>query len=49
MWGAATDREKKKSVKEGANEKESRAQGTLGAAGDHHFMSFFCATHQFLL
>lgn len=39
-----------KSVKEGANERESQAQRTLCEAADSHcFMSFFCATHQFLL
>lgn len=42
--------EQRNSLKEGANEKESRAQGTLCEAADNHrFMSFLCATHQFLL
>lgn len=46
--GSGHGAEQKNSVNEGANEKESRAQGTLGAT-DRRFMSFFCATHQFLL
>lgn len=42
--------EQSNSVKEGANEKESRAQWRLCEAADNHcFMSLFCATHQFLL
>lgn len=42
--------EQSNSVKEGANEKESQAQRMLCKAADNHcFMSFFCATHQFLL
>lgn len=48
--GSGHGPEQRNSVKEGANEKERRAQGTLcEAADDHRFMSFFCATHQFLL
>lgn len=42
--------EQRNSVKEGANEKVSRAQRTLCEAADSHsFMSFLCATHKFLL
>lgn len=39
-----------KSVREGANERKIHAQRALCEAADNHcFMSFFCATHQFLL
>lgn len=42
--------EQRNSVKGGANEKVSRAQRMLCEAADSHsFMSFFCATHRFLL
>lgn len=54
-WGSANMRnghrlEQSNSMKEGANEKEGQAQRTLcEAAANHCFMSFFWATHQFLL